>query len=327
MQEKPKTLGVFTSGGDAPGMNAAIRAVVRTATYYGVKVYGIRRGYEGMIDGDFIEMDSPSVSNIIQRGGTILKTARCERFKTVQGMEAAYKNVKANGIEGLIALGGDGTFRGGLEFEQKYSIPMIGVPCTIDNDLFGTDYTIGFDTAINTALTAIDKIRDTADALNRLFFIEVMGHDAGFIAIHSGIAGGAEAILFPEGKTDTNTLINILEKGWKSQKSSSIVVVAEGQHEGGAFEVALKVKEKFAHYDTRVSVIGHMQRGGSPTCMDRMLASRLGVAAVENILNGERNKMVGMIHWNIELTPFEKATKHTLEVNPHILKIAEILSI
>jgi len=327
MQEKPKTLGVFTSGGDAPGMNAAIRAVVRTATYYGVKVYGIRRGYEGMIDGDFIEMDSPSVSNIIQRGGTILKTARCERFKTVQGMEAAYKNVKANGIEGLIALGGDGTFRGGLEFEQKYSIPMIGVPCTIDNDLFGTDYTIGFDTAINTALTAIDKIRDTADALNRLFFIEVMGHDAGFIAIHSGIAGGAEAILFPEGKTDTNTLINILEKGWKRQKSSSIVVVAEGQHEGGAFEVALKVKEKFAHYDTRVSVIGHMQRGGSPTCMDRMLASRLGVAAVENILNGERNKMVGMIHWNIELTPFEKATKHTLEVNPHILKIAEILSI
>lgn len=321
-----KTIGVFTSGGDSPGMNAALRAVVRSAIYYGVKVYGIKQGYDGIIDGDFVEMSASSVSNIIQRGGTILKTARCERFKTPEGMEAAYKQVVAHGVDGLIALGGDGTFRGGLEFEQKYAMPMIGVPCTIDNDLYGTDFTIGFDTAINTALDAIDKIRDTADAHNRLFFIEVMGRDAGFIAIYSGIAGGAEAVLVPEAKSDINTLIAILEKGWNRQKSSSIVVVAEGQHEGGAFEVARQVKEKFTHYDTRVSVIGHMQRGGSPTCMDRVLASRLGAAAVENLLHGERNKMVGMIHWNVELTPFENATKHNLEMNPHMLKIAEILS-
>ncbi len=321
-----KTIGVFTSGGDAPGMNAALRAVVRSAVYYGVKVYGIRRGYDGMIDGDFIEMAATDVSNIIQRGGTILKTSRCERFKTAEGMAAAYRQVAARGIEGLVALGGDGTFRGGLEFEQKYAIPMIGIPCTIDNDLFGIDYTIGFDTAINTALDAIDKIRDTADAHNRLFFIEVMGRDAGFIAIYSGIAGGAEAILVPETKTDITAVISALERGWNRKKSSSIVVVAEGEYEGGAFEVARKVKEKFTHYDTRVSVIGHMQRGGSPSCMDRVLASQLGVAAVEHLLNGERNKMVGKLHRSIELTPFENATKHNVDINPQMLKIAEILS-
>ncbi len=322
-----KTIGVFTSGGDAPGMNAAIRAVVRTAIFNKLKIVGIRRGYEGLVDGDIIEMKSESVSNIIHRGGTILKTARSERFKTEEGMKCAYENIKKVGISGLIALGGDGTFRGALEFSKHYDIPFIGVPCTIDNDLYGTDFTIGYDTAINTAMQAIDKIRDTANSHDRLFFIEVMGRDAGIIAIRTGIGGGAEAILIPETKTSIDQLIIKLERGWKRNKSSSIVVVAEGDEAGGAYEIAKKVKEKFDFYDTRVTVLGHVQRGGNPTCMDRVLASRLGVAAVEAFLEGKRNVMVGSIHRGIEYIPFSKATKHNVEPNIGLMRIAEILSI
>jgi 6-phosphofructokinase 1 len=326
MAKEQKSIAVFTSGGDAPGMNAAIRAVVRAGVFFGLKVYGIRRGYEGLIDGDMYEMNSQSVSNILQRGGTILKTARSKRFMTEEGMKMAYDNIVKHNINGLVALGGDGTFKGCAEFNKKYDIPCIGVPCTIDNDLFGTDFTIGYDTAINTALEVIDKIRDTADSHNRLFFIEVMGRDAGFIALRCGIGGGAEAILVPESKTSVEALTNKLEKGWKSNKSSSIVVIAEGDEEGGAFEVARKVKEKFDHYDTRVSVIGHMQRGGNPSCMDRVLASRLGVAAIEALLEGKTNMMVGMIHKDIVFTPFEKATKHNLDINMNLLRLADILS-
>lgn len=322
-----KTIGVFTSGGDAPGMNAAIRAVVRTAIFNNLKAVGIRRGYEGLVDGDIIEMKSESVSNIIHRGGTILKTARSDRFKTEEGMKSAYQNIKKAGINGLIALGGDGTFRGALEFSKYYNIPFIGVPCTIDNDLYGTDFTIGYDTAINTAMQAIDKIRDTANSHDRLFFIEVMGRDAGIIAIRTGIGGGAEAILIPETKTSINQLIIKLERGWKRNKSSSIVVVAEGDEAGGAYEIAEKVKEKFDFYDTRVTVLGHVQRGGNPTCMDRVLASRLGVAAVEAFLEGKQNVMVGSIHRGIEYIPFSKATKHNVEPNIGLMRIAEILSI
>ena len=327
---KPKTIGVFTSGGDAPGMNAAIRAVVRTAIFNNLKIVGIRRGYAGMIEGDVIEMTSQSVSNIIQRGGTILKTARSMPFKTDEGMKKAYETLQKHNVDGIVALGGDGTFRGALEFNKRYDIPFIGVPCTIDNDLIGTDFTIGYDTAINTAMEAIDKIRDTADSHDRLFFVEVMGRDAGIIAMRTGIGGGAEAILVPESRTSIDQLIIKLEKGWKRNKSSSIVVVAEGEgngdEAGGAYDIAKKVKEKFDFYDTRVSVLGHIQRGGNPTCMDRVLASRLGVAAVESLMEGKKNVMVGQIHKDIVHTPFGKATKHHQDINMNLLRIAEILS-
>lgn len=329
MKQKTKTvrrIGVFTSGGDSPGMNAAIRAVVRTGIHYGLEVIGIMRGYEGLIDGDFIPMDAVAVSGIINRGGTILKTARSERFRTDEGMAKAFQNLQTNNISGLIAIGGDGTFRGANAFLKNHAIPTIGIPGTIDNDLFGTDFTIGYDTAINTAMEAIDKIRDTADAHNRLFFIEVMGRDAGFIAMRSGIAGGAEAILVPETKTDLQAVTDMLQRGWKRKKTSNIIVVAEGDEAGGAFKIAETVKKKLKQFDTRVSVIGHMQRGGSPSCMDRVLASRLGVAAVEAFLEGKQNVMAGVIHKDVVFTPFEKAVKHHLDVNINLLRIAQILS-
>jgi 6-phosphofructokinase 1 len=325
MSKKIQTIGVFTSGGDSPGMNAALRAVVRCAVHSNLKVFGFIRGYEGMIDGEYIEMQSRSVSNIIHRGGTILKSARCKRFTTMEGMTQAWDQCKKLGIDAIVALGGDGTFRGALEFYDLTAIPTIGIPCTIDNDLYGTDFTIGYDTAINTAMEAIDKVRDTADAHNRLFFIEVMGRDAGFIAMRSGVATGAEAILIPETKMSIEQLIQKLERG--RNKSSSIVIVAEGEEEGGAFEVAKKVKKKFKYYDTRVVVIGHIQRGGSPTCSDRVLASRLGVAAVDGLLQGKKNVMVGVMHRDIVFTPFAKATKHHIEASPYLLRLADILSI
>jgi 6-phosphofructokinase 1 len=321
-----KNIAVFTSGGDSPGMNACIRAIVRAGIYHGLKVYGIRRGYEGMIDGDIIEMNSESVSNIIQRGGTILKSARSERFRTSEGRKKAFDNLKKNNIDAIVAIGGDGTFSGALQFDKEFSFPIIGIPGTIDNDLYGTDYTLGYDTAINTALDAIDRIRDTADSHNRLFFIEVMGRDAGFIALLSGIAGGAEAILVPETKTNIDQLMTTLEKGWKRNKSSMIVVVAEGDEQGGAFEVAKKVKDKFDHYDIRVSILGHIQRGGKPTCMDRVLASRLGVASVEALMQGRKNEMIGLINNKIAFTSFEKSIKHHLDIDPMLLNLVEILS-
>lgn len=326
MEREIRKIALLCSGGDAPGMNAAIRAVVRSGIYNGLEVLAVKNGFEGIIKGDFIEMESSSVSNIIQRGGTILKTARSERFKTPEGRNLAYEQLRSNGVDGVVVIGGNGSLTGASEFSSSYDIPWIGIPKTIDNDLYGTDFAIGYDTAINTAMQAIDKIRDTADSHNRLFFVEVMGRDAGFIAIRTGIATGAEAILVPETHTDINYLIEMLEKDWKRKKTSMIVVVAEGDDAGGAFEIAKKVKEKFNHYDTRVSILGHMQRGGSPSCMDRVLASRLGVAAVDALLQGKKNVMVGLIHDTIAYTPFEKAVKQPLDVNKNLLKILEILA-
>lgn len=321
-----KRIAVFTSGGDAPGMNAAIRAVVRSGIYFGKHMFGILHGYEGMINGEIIPLSSASVSNIIQRGGTILKTARSQHFLKAEGMKKAATQLKKNKIDGVVAIGGDGTFRGALEFSKHTKIPFIGIPGTIDNDLFGTDFAIGYDTAINTVVQAVDKIRDTADSHDRLFFVEVMGRDAGLIALRSGIGVGAEAILIPETKTSVEQLVKILEEGKKKKKSSSIIIVAEGDEEGGAIAIARKVKEKSDRYDTRVSILGHMQRGGSPTCSDRVLASRLGVAAVEALLAGKKNLMVGVSHRDIVFIPFSKAVKHIEGVNISLWKMVKILS-
>lgn len=321
-----KKIAIFTSGGDSPGMNACIRAVVRTGIYHKCNVMGIMHGYEGMIDGEFIELETKSVANIIQRGGTILKTARSKRFMTQEGMKQAYDNLVKFGIEGVIAIGGNGTFTGAKEFNSLYKIPFIGIPGTIDNDLAGTDYTIGFDSAINTVINAVDKIRDTAESHDRLFFVEVMGRDAGLIALKSGIGVGAESILIPETKTDLNRLFERLERGRKN-KSSKIIIVAEGDEEGGAFEIARKVKEKFTQYDTRVSILGHMQRGGSPTCNDRVLASRLGFNAVEALLKGKNGVMVGVINNEIVFTDFGKAIKHIDEIDSEVIRMLEILSL
>jgi len=321
-----KNIGLFTSGGDAPGMNAAIRAVVRTALYYDIEVTGILRGYHGMIRGEFQPMGRKSVSNIVQRGGTILKTARSDQFKTPEGRKKAYDQLKSQNIDALVAVGGDGTFTGANIFASEYDIPIVGLPCTIDNDLAGTDFTIGYDTAINTVVNAVDKIRDTAESHDRLFIVEVMGRDSGLIALRTGIAAGAEAILIPENKGGMAHLFDRLENGRKD-KTSRIVIAAEGDDAGGAFEIGRIVTEKFPHYDTRVSILGHIQRGGKPTCMDRVLASRVGVAAVEALRDGRRNEMIGVVHNDISYTPFDHAIKHNIEINANFLKIVEILSL
>lgn len=320
-----KRIGVFTSGGDAPGMNAAIRAVVRTALYYGVEVKGIMNGYEGLINDDIIDMNSRSVANIIQRGGTILKTSRSERFRTAEGRAIAAENVRKHGIEGLVAIGGNGTFTGAGIFCKETGLTVMGVPGTIDNDLYGTDYTIGFDTAINTAIEAIDKIRDTADSHNRVFLVEVMGRHAGFIAMDVGIGGGAEAILIPEVKTDLDHLVQMFTDDKKRKKSFSILVVAEGDDEGGAFEIAEKLKARIPGFDPKVTVLGHIQRGGTPSAYDRLLASRLGSAAVVELLEGSSNKMVGIVSNELMLTTFEDAIEKCRPVDTGMLKLAEIL--
>jgi 6-phosphofructokinase 1 len=322
-----KKIGLFTSGSDSPGMNAAIRAVVRTAIFYNIEVAGIRRGFEGMINGDIYTMDTKSVSNIIQRGGTMLKTGRSEQFKTAEGRKLAYDQLKKNGIEALVALGGNGTIKGMKEFGEEYTdIAVIGVPCTIDNDLRGSDFTIGYDTAINTVIEAVDKIRETAESHDRLFIVEVMGRDSGMIALRTGMGVGAEAIMVPETKSDINALFERLERGRKD-KTSKIVMVAEGDEPGGAFEIGKAIMEKFPHYDTRVSVLGHIQRGGKPTCMDRVLASRLGVAAVEALMDGHTGVMAGLIHNDILFTPFEQSVKHHHDVNAEFIRIVEMLSL
>ncbi len=322
-----KRIGVYTSGGDAPGMNACLRAVVRTAISHGLEVVGIRRGYQGMIEGDFIMMEAHTVSNIIQRGGTILKSSRSKQFRTPEGRQKAYNRLQEAGVQGLVAIGGDGTFAGANIFCNEYRVPVVGAPGTIDNDLYGTDYTIGYDTALNTAMDGIDKIRDTADSHNRLFIVEVMGRDAGFIALNAGIAGGAEAVLVPEEETFIEEICAKLEQGWIRHKTSSIIVVAEGDDAGGAIKVAEEVKKRFNHYDTRVVVLGHIQRGGSPTCLDRVLASRLGYAAVETLLEGLTNVMVGIVNNNVVHTSFAKACKLNQQMDPGLLKLVEILSI
>ncbi len=327
MAKEITTIGVMTSGGDAPGMNAAIRAVARACAYYNVKCIGFYRGFQGMIDGDYCVMNARSVRNTISRGGTILKSARSEEFRTLEGRKKAAAHLKEIGVDAMVLIGGDGTFRGGEIFSKEYDIPVIGVPGTIDNDIAGTNYTIGYDTALNTVVDAIDKIRDTASSHDRLFFIEVMGRDAGFIALNSGVGAGAEEILIPEEDLGLDRLLESLKRSKRSGKSSSIVVVSEGDKIGkNVYELADYVTENLPDYDVRVTVLGHMQRGGSPSCFDRTLASRLCVKAVELLLDGEKNVMVGLLGNKIETTSFEKGLQEGHEINKELLRISDILS-
>ncbi|WP_437920103.1 6-phosphofructokinase [Sphingobacterium sp. LRF_L2] len=326
--EEITRIGVFTSGGDSPGMNAAIRAAVRTALYNGKKVTGIYHGYQGMIENSMFDMESKSVSSIIQQGGTVLKTARCLEFRTPEGRAKAYENLKAAGIDALVAIGGDGTFTGAEIFSREYDIPVMCIPGTIDNDLNGTDLTIGYDTANNTVIDAIDKIRDTAASHNRLFFVEVMGRDSGCIALNAGIAGGAEAILLPEKDTAIEELIEMLAHGADRNKSSMIVIVAEGDKNGGASNVAKRVNEKFDYFDIKVSILGHLQRGGAPSSADRVLATRMGYAAVNELLKGNSRATVGIRGSEIVTTPLEEAlSKKELKLNEDLVEIAKVMAI
>lgn len=326
MSKKVTKIGVLTSGGDSPGMNAAIRAVVRTGLYHNMEVFGIMRGYQGMIDDDIVPMHSRSVANIIQRGGTILKTARSKDFFEPAGRKKAFDNLKKHGIDGLVIIGGDGSFRGAQKFSNEHDIPCIGLPGTIDKDIAGSDFTIGFDTAVNTAVEAIDKIRDTADAHDRLFIIEVMGRDAGYIALHSGIATGAEHILIPETKTDLELVVDSLEEKERRKKLVNMIVVAEGDETGGANEVATIIKNRLPHLDTRVCILGHIQRGGSPTCLDRLIASRLGYAAVDALIEGKHNTMIGIMNNKLHFTPLDKAVKAKQRISDEWMKIVKILA-
>lgn len=324
--KKIKRIAVFTSGGDAPGMNACIRAVVRTAKYYDLQVFGITRGYDGLISGDIVEMDERSVSNIIQKGGTILKSARSMDFKTKEGRKKAYQNLKNLKIDGLVAIGGNGTFTGAEIFFNEYGIPTVGAPGTIDNDLYGTDFTIGYDTAVNTALDAIDKIRDTADAHDRIFFIEVMGRDTGYIAVRSAISGGAEMAIMPETKTSVKDIITKLRYGSSHSKASHIIIVAEGDEPGRAQIIADKVKKELPNLDTKVTMLGHIQRGGAPTAADRVLASRLGVGAVEGLIKGKANVMAGVINRTLTYTPFHETITKKKPLNKDLVRLIEILN-
>ena len=318
---------MFTSGGDAPGMNAAIRAVVRACTYYKIEAFGIMRGYEGMIEGDFVKLGARSVGNIIQRGGTILKSARSKEFRTPEGRKKAYENIKEENIDALVAIGGDGTFTGLNKFYQEYKVPAICIPGTIDNDLPGTDYTIGYDTATNTAVEAIDRIRDTAMSHNRLFFVEVMGRNSGYIAINSGIAGGATGIIIPEENMDFDALYSLLGEGKETSKKSNLIVVAEGSKIGDANALAKKVAERSSYFDIKVTVLGHLQRGGTPTYFDRVLASRMGIGAVEGLLKGEKDVMVGILNNRIVYNDFTTIMTNKHEIDSESLRIAKILSI
>lgn len=322
-----KKVAVFTSGGDAPGMNACVRAAVRGAIYHGVEIYGIMKGYNGMIEGDIKHLAVRSVSNIIQTGGTILKSARSQEFMSKEGRKKAYENLKKYEIEGLIAIGGNGTFTGAKIFHEEFGIPTVGAPGTIDNDLYGTDYTIGYDTAVNTALDAIDKIRDTASSHDRVFFIEVMGRDSGYIAIYTGIGGGAELILVPETATSIDDIKNTLQKNWDKKKSSSIIVVAEGDELGNANDVSEQVRKVMPKFDYRVTNLGHVQRGGTPTAVDRVLASRLGLGALEGLISGKTDVMAGVMNNKLVYTSFDDAINKNKPINPELLRLNEILSI
>lgn len=324
---KIKRIGVLTSGGDAPGMNAAIRAVVRAAIFNGCEAYGIYGGYQGLSEGDIKKMKSSDVSNIIQRGGTILKSARSTEFRTPEGRTKAAQKLAEYKIDALVVIGGDGSFTGAKLLIQEHDIPVVGLPGTIDNDLYGTDSTIGYDTAVNTAVEAVDKIKDTASAHNRLFFVEVMGRDAGFIALRTAIAAGAEAVLVPEVETDLTTLEHFIEKDYNPKNSSGIVIVAEGEKSGGAYSIAEKVAQKHPEYDIRVSVLGHMQRGGSPSQFDRVLASQLGAAAVDALLDDQKSIMVGIMNREIVHVPFNKTIKHTKNLNSELLALVRVLSV
>lgn len=321
-------IGVLCSGGDSPGMNAALRAVVRTALWLGYEPIGIYRGYQGLIEGEVNPLSASDVSGIIQRGGTILRTGRSPAFQTPEGRAQAYQTLQAYHIQRLIVIGGDGTFKGAATLLQEYpGLQILGLPGTIDNDLYGTDLTIGFDTAVNIAVEAIDRLRDTAAAMGRLFLVEVMGRDAGFIALHTAVASGAEAVLVPETPTDFEAIVQVLERGWQRQKSSAIIIVAEGDEAGGALQAAQELQKRFPHYEIRATVLGHIQRGGSPTATDRILASKLGMAAVERLHEGASGAMIGLLKEEITLTPFEKATKTHATLNPLLLRLVEILSL
>jgi 6-phosphofructokinase 1 len=328
MPKTIKKVAVLTSGGDSPGMNAAIRSVVRTCAYHNILCVGIYRGYQGMIEGDFLEMGARSVHNIINKGGTILKSARSKEFMTVEGRKKAYDQLVKAEVDALVVIGGDGSFTGAEVFNKEYGFPVMGIPGTIDNDIFGTSHTLGYDTALNTVVDCIDKIRDTASSHNRLFFVEVMGRDAGHIALNAGIGGGAEEVLIPEEELGLERLLESLKKSKASGKSSSIVVIAEGDKIGkNVFELKDYVEANLPEYEIRVSVLGHMQRGGAPSCYDRVLASRLGVKAVESLLEGKSNYMVGMINDKVALTPLEQAIKGHTEIDRDLLRVSEIMSI
>jgi 6-phosphofructokinase 1 len=328
MKKFIRKIAVLTSGGDSPGMNAAIRAVVRSCAYYKLECVGIYRGYQGMIEGDIVDMSARDVHHIIQKGGTVLKTARSKEFRTIEGRKKAYESLKEHKVDAFVVIGGDGSFTGGMIFSQEFDFPVIGIPGTIDNDIFGTDYTIGYDTALNTAVEVIDKIRDTASSHNRLFFVEVMGRESGFIALNAGIGAGAEEILIPEENMGIDRLLESLEKSRRSGKSSSLVVVAEGDKTGAnVFELADYVEKNLPQYDVRVSVLGHMQRGGSPSCFDRVLASRMGVKAVELLLDNQSNKMVGIQNNELVAVDLENAIKEHHKISPEILRISDIMSV
>lgn len=322
-----KTIGLLTSGGDAPGMNAAIRAVTRAAIYNDLRVKAIYRGFKGLITGEIVEFKTQNVSNIIQQGGTILKTARCEEFKTVEGRRQAYETLVKEEIDALVVIGGDGTLTGARIFASEFDYPIVGLPGTIDNDIYGTDSTIGYDTALNTILDAVDKIRDTASSHERLFFIEVMGRDAGFLALNGAIASGAEAAIIPEIATEVDQLEEVIKKGFRKSKNSSIVLVAESEKTGGAMHYADRVKKEYPEYDVRVVILGHVQRGGSPSAYDRILASRLGEAAIEALIDGQRNILLGIDNDKVVAIPFSKAIKNDKPIDPELLKVLKILSI
>ena len=324
---KINSIGILTSGGDAPGMNAAIRAVTRSAIFNGLKVFGIYRGYKGLVTDEIVEFKSQNVSNIIQMGGTILKTARCMEFKTAEGRQQAYENMKKHGIDALVVIGGDGSLTGARILAQEYDIPCIGLPGTIDNDLYGTDTTIGYDTALNTILDAVDKIRDTATSHERLFFVEVMGRDAGFLALNGAIAAGAEAAIIPEFSTEVDQLEQFIEHGFKKSKSSSIVLVAESELTGGAMHYAERVKNEYPQYDVRVTILGHLHRGGRPTAHDRIIASRMGVASIQALLEGQRNVMIGIENDKIVYVPFAKAIKNDKPIDKELVNVLAELSI
>lgn len=327
MVNKIKKIGVMTSGGDSPGMNAAIRSVVRTCAFHNIECVGIYRGYDGVIEGDFVSMNARSVKGIINKGGTILKSARSDEFRTKEGRKKAYDSLTKAGVGGLITIGGDGTFTGALFLNKEYGFPVMGIPGTIDNDIFGTTHTLGYDTALNTVVEAIDKIRDTASSHNRLFFVEVMGRDAGHIALNVGVGAGAEEILIPEEDLGLDRLLESLKRSKQSGKTSSIVVVAEGDKIGkNVFELKDYVEEHMTYYDVRVSVLGHMQRGGSPSCFDRVLASRMGVKAVESLLDGKSNFMVGLLDNKMKLTPLEQAIKGKSTINLELLRVSDIMT-
>lgn len=322
-----KCIGILTSGGDAPGMNAAIRAVTRSAIYNGIEVKGIYHGYRGLISGEIKPFKTENVSNIIQQGGTILKTARCKEFQTPEGRQLAYETLRNEGIDALVVIGGDGSLTGARIFAQEFDYPIIGLPGTIDNDLYGTDLTIGYDTALNTIMEAVDKIRDTASSHERLFFIEVMGRDAGFLALNGAIATGSEAAIIPEIYTEIDQLKELVENGFRKSKNSSIVLVAESPITGGAMQLAERVKNEYPQYDVRVTILGHIQRGGSPSAQDRILASRLGAAAIDALLEGQRNVMVGIRNDEIVYVPFSKAVKQDKPINRELLDTLRRLSI